>query len=229
MGFFNMGEPDPVDDEGLEEYVGEMEKLLERKLEAGRGSAKCLRLTLDKVDMLHRSLTWYMCVFVVDTLAFGYLRYYSFDFRRTSLLRFPTVFPFRPLALLSPYRSPTKTLTYWHHPHTSKTKLPILFIHGIGIGLYPYVNFLAELNVDSKTAGSDGELGIIAVEIMPVGFRITGEALQKEEMCQEIQCILKAHKWEKFVLVSHSWAFPFRFLYLCLLIPTLTIYKVMEA
>ncbi|KAH6677599.1 hypothetical protein B0J14DRAFT_584696 [Halenospora varia] len=37
------------------------------------------------------------------TLAFGYLRYHSFDFHRTSLLRSPTIFPFCPLALLGPY------------------------------------------------------------------------------------------------------------------------------
>ena len=61
--FFNTGESDLVDDEELEEYTGEMEKLLGRKLEAGRGNAKCLRLTLDKVDMLHRSLMWYLVSF----------------------------------------------------------------------------------------------------------------------------------------------------------------------
>ena len=58
--FLNTGEPDPAYDEELEEYAGEMDKLLGRKLESGRGSAKCLRLTLDKVEMLHRSLTWYL-------------------------------------------------------------------------------------------------------------------------------------------------------------------------
>jgi len=61
--FFNTGESDLVDDEELEEYIREMEKLLGRKLEAGRGNAKCLRLTLDKVDMLHRSLMWYLVSF----------------------------------------------------------------------------------------------------------------------------------------------------------------------
>jgi hypothetical protein len=61
--FFNTGGSDLVDDEELEEYIGEMEKLLGRKLEAGRGNAKCLRLTLDKVDMLHRSLMWYLVSF----------------------------------------------------------------------------------------------------------------------------------------------------------------------
>jgi hypothetical protein len=143
-------------------------------------------------------------VFVVDTVASGYLRYHSFNFHRTSVIRILTIFPFRPLSLLSSYRSPAKSLTYWHRLHTSKTRLPILFIHGIGIGLYPYVDFLAGLNAASEMEGLDGELGIIAVEIMPISFRITGRALSNNEMCQEIQHILDAHKWERFVLVSHS-------------------------
>ena len=58
--FLNTGEPEPAYDEELDEYIGEMEKLLGRKLEPGRGNAKCLRLTLDKIEMLHRSVAWYL-------------------------------------------------------------------------------------------------------------------------------------------------------------------------
>lgn len=60
--FLNTGDPDPENDQELEEYASEMEKLLGRKFEPGRGNAKCLRLTLDKVEMLHRSLTWYLVI-----------------------------------------------------------------------------------------------------------------------------------------------------------------------
>lgn len=49
-----------LDDEELEEYVDRFEILLGRKLALGRGSAVPLRLTLDKVNMLHRSLLWYL-------------------------------------------------------------------------------------------------------------------------------------------------------------------------
>ena len=49
-----------LDDEELEEYVDRFETLLGRKLALGRGSAVPLRLTLDKVNMLHRSLLWYL-------------------------------------------------------------------------------------------------------------------------------------------------------------------------
>lgn len=55
-----------VYDEELEEYIAEMEKLLGRKLEPGRGNAQCLRLTLDKVEMLHRSLIWYLVSFMMS-------------------------------------------------------------------------------------------------------------------------------------------------------------------
>lgn len=58
--FFNRDGPPGDDDEELEEYVFAMEKLLGQPIEAGRGNAKCLRLTLDKVNMLHRSLIWYL-------------------------------------------------------------------------------------------------------------------------------------------------------------------------
>ncbi len=46
-----------MDEEELERYVRGLESLLKRILEAGRGDARCFKLTLEKVDMLHRSLT----------------------------------------------------------------------------------------------------------------------------------------------------------------------------
>ncbi|KAH7147026.1 hypothetical protein B0J13DRAFT_664913 [Dactylonectria estremocensis] len=200
--FLNTGDSDPAHDEELEEYAREIEKLLGRKLEPGHGNAQCLRLTLDKVEMLHRSLAWYLCVFIVDTVASAYMHYHSFDFYRTSFL---AIFPLRPLTLVSAYCSPAKTLTYWYRPHQSTTKLPVLFIHGIGIGLYPYINFLGELTAADAKDPLDGQVGIIAIEIMPISSRITAAALLKDEMCEEINRILTAHGWSRIVLVSHSY------------------------
>ena len=82
-----------------------------------------------------------------------------------------------------------------------------MFIHGIGIGLLPYVSFLADLNseVGLEDGGPDDQVGIIAIEIMPISFRITYPALSKEEMCAEIATILAHHGWEKVVLVAHSY------------------------
>lgn len=84
-----------------------------------------------------------------------------------------------------------------------------MFIHGIGIGLYPYTNFLSELNSISGVESGDPEdqVGIIAIEIMPVSFRITHSALGRAEMCSEIEKILLEHlsPGQKCVLVSHSY------------------------
>ncbi|MCJ1358971.1 MAG: hypothetical protein MMC33_008971 [Icmadophila ericetorum] len=207
--FLNKASWGPEDEEELNFYVEETEKVLGRKIEEGRGKAVALRLTLDDVVMLQRSLTWYFCVFVVDTITYVYMLGHSFHFHRIPLPRFLTVFPFRPLTLFSVKESPSKSISYWHRPHTSKKRLPILFIHGIGIGLYPYVNFLAELNHAANETGDvidgdDGEVGIIAIEYMPISFRITSAALTRDEMCDDILAIINAHQWSKFVLITHS-------------------------
>jgi pimeloyl-ACP methyl ester carboxylesterase len=154
-----------------------------------------------------QSTNFFQCVGFVDFLTICRLQFYGFHFHRTALSRFLTLFPLRPVTLLSRRRSPVKHLTYWHRPHTSRTKLPIVFVHGIGIGLYPYVDFLKELNSASgiEGGGVDDQVGIIAVEIMPVSFRITHEALGKEEICDEIQAIVEHHGFGKYVLVAHSY------------------------
>lgn len=129
------------------------------------------------------------------------MRYHSFNFYRTSHLH---TFPPRPIGFLGARHSPAKRLTYWYRPHTSDARLPILFIHGIGVGLYPYIDFLREINAGDSEDPSGGQLGIIAVEIMSVSSRITSQAMSKETMGEEICCIVESHGWKKFVLVSHS-------------------------
>lgn len=129
--------------------------------------------------------------------------YIGFHLHRLSFWRFFTLFPFRPLTLFSASKSPAKHLTYWHRPHTAKDRLPLLFIHGIGVGLYPYTKFLQELA--SESGHKDGDIGIIAIEIMPVSSRITHSALKKNVMVQEILQIVRHHGWSRFVLVSHSY------------------------
>lgn len=147
------------------------------------------------------------CVGFVDFLAYAKLQRAGFRFYRLPLSGFFTLFPFRLVSLTTSYRSPTKHLTYWYRPHTSTTRLPILFIHGIGIGLYPYTKFLAEVNAHSNDEADqdDGQVGILAVEIMSISFRITQAALGKDDMCAELRQILASHGYERFVLVAHSY------------------------
>lgn len=57
--FLNTADTDSKYDDELEGYTQQTEAVLGRKLAPGRGKAKSLRTTLDKVNMTHRSLLWY--------------------------------------------------------------------------------------------------------------------------------------------------------------------------
>ena len=131
------------------------------------------------------------------------LLYNGFGLRRQSFANLCGTLPVRPHSLFC-RPSPSPDLSYWYCEHSSKTKLPVLFIHGIGVGLYTYINFLAELNSRVDGLNHDGDAGIIAVEILPISSRICPAALKGDEMADQIERIIDAHKWDKFVLVGHS-------------------------
>jgi hypothetical protein len=140
----------------------------------------------------------------VDLFSVIILFFNSWRFYRTSVFDFFTVFPFRAISLLSPYKSPAKSLPYWHRPHKSKKRLPVLFIPGIGVGIFTYLEFLNQLILQDPTRGEDGDIGAIVIELMPISSRICAPALSNEEMRDEIKKILKKHGWNEFVLVGNS-------------------------
>jgi pimeloyl-ACP methyl ester carboxylesterase len=141
----------------------------------------------------------------VDTFTAFRLRWGGFILFRTHLKSSLSIFPPRLAALTTRHISSAPDLSYWYRPHTSRTRLPILFIHGIGIGLHPYVTFLNEINAHDPLAVQDGEVGIIAVELMPISFRITGPILDRDEICRQVNMILERHGFDKVVLASHSY------------------------
>ena len=57
--FFNRCGVPGDDEEEIEEYIDATEELLGRRIEPGRGSAQCLRLTLTQVDIRHCSYIGY--------------------------------------------------------------------------------------------------------------------------------------------------------------------------
>lgn len=58
--FFNAELTEKIEGDEMEGYLRESETFLGREIPPGKSSAKSLRLTLDKVDFLHRSLFWYL-------------------------------------------------------------------------------------------------------------------------------------------------------------------------
>jgi len=107
-------------------------------------------------------------------------------------------FPIRPLSFLGTHRSNGQYLSYWYRPHKSTDRLPILFIHGIGVGLYFYTDFISQF-------ASETDVGMIALEILPISSRVTHPPLRPEQMTLEIQNILRKHGWDRCMLMTHSY------------------------
>ena len=184
--------------EELDEYVLEVEKRLSRPLPPGRGEARSLRLTLDEIEVRYRSVVWYLIVGVVDFLTHLILSRRGF---RHYAQPSPSVVPLRLQSLFAARRSVSQ-LSYWYRPHTAKDKLPLVVLHGIGIGLWPYTEYLTDLN-DASIEGD--QVGIIALEYLPVSARLTGAPLSQTEFLHEITLILTAHGWDKFAVLGHSY------------------------
>ncbi|KAF4437895.1 alpha beta hydrolase fold family [Fusarium acutatum] len=189
-------------EEEVEHYLSLFEQRLGRKFEEGRGNVKSLRLTIDGITTTYRSFVWYIIVFFLDQATHLAFRWHGFDFHRRPRSSALRVFPPRPQELLPGPKSPSTRLSYWHRPHTAEDKLPVVFFHGIGIGLWTYVRFLAGL---PKTGDGNGSVGVIALEILPISFRLTPAILDKTEFLAHMTSILEHHCWHKFALVSHSY------------------------
>ncbi|KAF7795762.1 hypothetical protein EIP86_006929 [Pleurotus ostreatoroseus] len=95
--------------------------------------------------------------------------------------------------------SPHPSLAYWYRPHRSKTKRPIVFFHGIGIGLWTYVQFFRDI------LRADPDVGIIAFEDLSVSMRISPPPLRREELLDALPVVLDHHRFDKFVLMGHSY------------------------
>ncbi|KAJ3458729.1 hypothetical protein MRS44_012838 [Fusarium solani] len=205
--FFERGdgsvdEPDEAVDEELEQYVTLLEQRLGRQLPSGRGNIQSLRLTFDKITTTYRGLAWYVIVFFVDQLTHLSFLWHGFEYYRRPRSSAIRVFPPRPQELWPGRTSPSSQLSYWHRPHTAEGQLPVVFFHGIGIGLWTYVRFLAGLY---KTDDKKKSVGVIAIEILPISFRLTSAIPDKAEFLSQMTAILDYHCWQNVALVSHSY------------------------
>lgn len=145
---------------------------------------------------------------MVDILTHFWLLFHKFSFYRTPLQPARiSVFPPRPQTIFTRHVSASSNLSYWHRPHSSSKHRPILFLHGIGVGLNTYVSFLQDLNASSESDERDGDVGILALELLPISFRITHPLPRREEFCLQLKVILESHQEfaHGFTLVAHSY------------------------
>ncbi|THH13832.1 hypothetical protein EW146_g6434 [Bondarzewia mesenterica] len=185
--------------EELDHYTTVFAEVLGYPLERGSNTdLKTMRLTLDPVVMIHRPLLWYMIVGLVDTLTSYSL--FTHGFQHFNTRKCFSAFPPRSILSLLSRTSIDPDIPYWYRPHRSASKLPILFIHGIGIGLWPYISFLSDV------IKRDPDVGILVLEILPISMHITSPPIGRKAMCAAIERIMDAHSLPRVVVASHSYA-----------------------
>lgn len=164
-----------------------------------------VKVTPSMLMISYRSLLWYSLIMLVDALSFIQLRSRGFQYHRTSMTSL-SIFPPRPLAITATDTSVSKHLSYWLRPHTSKTRLPILYIHGIGLGLISQKDFLHEIDQALNNGHTpDDQVGILALEVLQVSSRLTHSVLRRDEFRAELRSILDYYGWNRFILACHSY------------------------
>lgn len=87
-------------------------------------------------------------------------------------------------------------MSYFYRPHKSSIHNPIVLVHGVGVGLSPYIPLLLMLPKD---------VGILAIEILPVSSRITpGLPLAADQM-RELGDIVAQQDFDNFTLIGNSY------------------------
>jgi pimeloyl-ACP methyl ester carboxylesterase len=190
------GSDEGIEDDELDEYIALAEAKAEYTLMKGRAGAKPIRLNLDPVRMIHRSLLWYGMIGLADHFGTLILMIRGFSFYRQPRSSFFRVFPFRLMTLFAFKESASPHFSYMFRPHKSKKHRPIVFFHGIGIGLPTYSYWLQTIPKD---------IGVIALEILPVSGRICPEAVSVREYTNAMRQILAQQNIDDFVVMGHSY------------------------
>ncbi|KAG8681426.1 hypothetical protein FRC11_001126, partial [Ceratobasidium sp. 423] len=170
-------------DKELEEYLEALERALGETFAPGYNpELRSIRTTLDEV------------VCVVDMISAAILHHFGF----THFTAQVPIFPPRPHTLFSS-PSPSPLLSYWYKPGSSKPSTPLLFFHGIGIGLLPYIPLIVSYSLTHPTAP------IIVPEFMSISTRITRPPLSPHEFQSALGAIFQRHQVTEYNLAAHSY------------------------
>ncbi|TRM61261.1 hypothetical protein BD626DRAFT_538215 [Schizophyllum amplum] len=184
--------------EEIDAYLAAVEDFTGRPLEEGTlATSRSMRVTLDTVPMVHRPLIWYSIVAGVDHSTA--LRLWMQGFKHYAPSRASILFPPR---LWTPFSRPSAAApySYWYRKGAqSSTTLPILFVHGIGIGMYPYIPFLNDL------IKRDPGQSILVLELLPICMHITDPLPPRETSLAAIRNLLDTLGISRVVLAAHSY------------------------
>lgn len=166
------------------EQAASMVSRLERDLghsfpEGRNANAKMLKFTQHAVQGQHRSWLIYLVVH------FGF-----------QLALLPVLLRWRGYRQLV-----CGDLTYWYRPGTNASLDPVVFLHGIGVGILPYQSYLLELERATR-----GERAILVPEIQAISQRLMPSELHPKTFAYDLHCALtQVHGHRRANFVGHSY------------------------
>ncbi|KAI9209627.1 uncharacterized protein BJ171DRAFT_608846 [Polychytrium aggregatum] len=188
--------PDPDDTiEGvpscalLNDMVSVIEQRMDVRLEQPSNPAiGTVKLNFNEIEAFSKPLLVYACVFVLESLAFMFFRYCGF----VRFIKNETASP-QP-------ESAEPCVPYWlYAPQNPQQGLsPIVFIHGIGGGLFCYTQLIY------KIMSSNFERPMFLVELPFVSMRLVDRAPTMLHAVSEIEEMLTAHGFKSANFVGHS-------------------------
>ncbi|KAF9413751.1 hypothetical protein BGZ94_000636 [Podila epigama] len=169
---------------------------------------QCIRLAFDPVIASHRPLIYYALLYLANILTS--IVFYMLGFTRyqgTNVLQPLTVNELEDTIAqeekkqdtsdcLNP--APATDLSYWYRtPANPKNKVPLVFVHGIGIGLAQYIHFVVALSTISRP--------IFLIEVPYVSNKFfKTECMSPNETYHALERVLKAHNYTKATFMGHS-------------------------
>ncbi|KAI9249432.1 hypothetical protein BDA99DRAFT_445501 [Phascolomyces articulosus] len=156
------------------------------------------RLTLDPVQAYHRPLVFYLFIISMTYLNTFLLSFWGFkkfgpDIPSALSLGWSTL-PSETTTSTS--SASTGRVGYWYREGKNPNKKPIVFIHGIGPGLLPYLKFVYHL--------LDIDAPLFCVEQPYVSMRCIEDVPSMQETVQDLERMLHFHGFRDAVYVSHS-------------------------
>ncbi|CAG8600201.1 4611_t:CDS:2 [Funneliformis caledonium] len=170
---------------------------------------RCIRLTLDPIRAIPRPFIFYVAIFMLNYVYYVILRLSGFEHYG---LKYSVLNGYWSSTLEfdiqeETIKSSPSRISYWYYNpnlHNENAPLkknhqkqqPIVFIHGVGVGLFCYFKFLRKLYKLNRP--------LFLVELPYVSMRLIEDVPTMEETVQEIEEMLTSHGFPKATFVAHS-------------------------
>ncbi|KAF9957666.1 hypothetical protein BGZ72_001581 [Mortierella alpina] len=186
----------------LNQMVDTIESVKKVKFSEGYNpDVDCIRLCLDPVVASHRPLVYYVLLWVANMavgLLFSLLGLTRYDTTLDKSHEFESSKPLDTQAEAAGETRAIPDLAYWYRtPAHPENEVPLVFIHGVGIGLAQYVHLVIALTFISRP--------LILIEIPYVSSQLfQAGCLTPDESYIAVERILKRHGHPKATFYGHS-------------------------